>query len=61
MDNNFKEQSLKGDWKSYQLAIFNMIQNGVKYNSYKGDLIFIQSLKKINDTKFKHIYQRAKK
>ena len=51
--------TLKGDWKNYQLAIFNMIQNGVKYNTFKGDLVFILSLKEIERKQFKEIYRLA--
>ena len=42
--NDFEGSNLRADWKSFQLSIFNLIQNGVKYNKYRGDLIFILSL-----------------
>ena len=42
--NYFSLEQLKGEWKYFQLAIFNLIQNSVKYNSYKGDFVIILGL-----------------
>jgi hypothetical protein len=47
--NDFEQANLRGDWKSFELAIFNLIQNGVKYNKYRGDLIFLLTLTPINE------------
>ena len=32
---------IKADWLNYQLILFNMIQNSVKYNKFKGDIFVI--------------------
>ena len=32
------ESRVKADWKLYQLIIFNIIQNAVKYNKPKGEI-----------------------
>jgi len=29
------------DWTNYQLILFNLIQNAVKYNLYKGDIVLL--------------------
>ena len=34
---------IKADWKKYQLIVFNIIQNAVKYNKYNGTLIVLTS------------------
>ena len=44
--NDFENAMLKADWKNFQLAIFNIIQNGIKYNQFKGDLIILLKLNK---------------
>ena len=44
--NDFENAMLKADWKNFQLAIFNIIQNGIKYNQFKGDLIILLKLTK---------------
>lgn len=41
MESRYKQLKLFSDWKNYQLAIFNLVQNSVKYNMFKGDIIFI--------------------
>lgn len=46
--NDFNQGILKADWKNFQLAIFNIIQNGIKYNQFKGDLMILLKLKKKN-------------
>lgn len=33
--------SIKADWLSYQLILFNIIQNSVKYNKFKGEIFVI--------------------
>ena len=39
---NFDQSMLiKADWLNYQLILFNMIQNSVKYNKFKGDIFII--------------------
>ena len=30
-----KRPNLKADWQRYQLVLFNLMQNSVKYNNYK--------------------------
>lgn len=34
---------MKADWDSYQLVLFNIVQNAVKYNNIKGDLIVVMN------------------
>lgn len=34
------------DWKKYQLLVFNIIQNAVKYNSYAGQILILFSCEK---------------
>ena len=32
---------IKADWLNYQLILFNMIQNSIKYNKFKGDIFVV--------------------
>lgn len=42
------EKFLHADWDKFELAIFNLIQNSIKYNQRKGgDLVFILKLNKL--------------
>lgn len=34
---------IHADWKKYQLIVFNIIQNAVKYNKYNGSIIVLTS------------------
>ena len=38
---------LHADWSKFKLAIFNLIQNSIKYNYGKGDIVFIFKLNKL--------------
>lgn len=41
------EGKIKADWKIYQLIMFNIIQNAVKYNKPKGHIdIYLKILKR---------------
>ena len=40
----FDIEPLKADWMNFQLSIFNLLQNAIKYNKFKGDIIFILKL-----------------
>ena len=42
--------SLHADWKQYELILFNVIQNAVKYNTFKGDIFIIVSCKPVKNT-----------
>lgn len=39
---------IEADWKKYKLALFNIIQNAVKYNRKHGDLCIIISCNAIS-------------
>ena len=43
LGNEFQGMSpvLKADWKKYKLILFNLVQNSVKYNNYKGAILII--------------------
>jgi len=41
---SFDLEEYQADWKNFQLCIFNLIQNAVKYNTYKGDILIIIGL-----------------
>ena len=47
IDHNF---TLISDWNRYELILFNIIQNAVKYNSQRGDIIIVLSCKKHHGT-----------
>jgi signal transduction histidine kinase len=38
-NDNFKE--IEGDWELFKLVLFNLVYNGAKFNSIKGDLVFV--------------------
>ena len=38
-------KTLFTDWKHYQLAMFNLIQNSIKFNNIRGKVIVSLSLK----------------
>jgi len=38
------DEEYQADWKNFQLCIFNLIQNAVKYNTYKGDILIIMGV-----------------
>ena len=44
-----RKMKMKADWKSFQLVMFNLVQNSTKYNNYKGDVIIKLELKKKQD------------
>lgn len=29
------------DWEKYELILFNIIQNAIKYNSFQGNIVFV--------------------
>ena len=39
---------IAADWKMYELILFNIIQNAVKYNVFKGEIIFIIKVFPVN-------------
>ena len=43
---DFGEVNLKLDWKNYQLILFNLIQNAIKFNYFNGAIIIVLSVKK---------------
>lgn len=47
-----------GDWKSFSLGIFNLIQNSVKYNKFKGDIFILISLKQLKEEDKKELQIR---
>jgi len=38
-------QNFKGDWHSYELILFNLVQNAIKYNHENGDIFIIVQCK----------------
>ena len=46
-EEGFRNFELVADWANFQLAVFNLVQNGIKYNRFRGDLIFLLSIKPI--------------
>jgi len=42
---NIERPSIKADWRLYQLIIFNIVQNAVKYNKREGDISITTELK----------------
>jgi len=42
---NNDRPSIKTDWRLYQLIIFNIVQNAVKYNKREGNIAIITELK----------------
>ena len=46
---------IKADWDNYELIMFNLIQNAVKYNVMKGDIYIIVSYKKRKTNDYKII------
>ena len=47
--NDFEGQSLLADWSKFELLLFNVIQNAVKYNSYHGVLVIILTVARGSD------------
>lgn len=43
---DFGEVNLKLDWKNYQLILFNLVQNAIKFNFFNGAILIIISIKK---------------
>jgi len=43
--NDFSGIKLGLDWELYQLILFNIIQNAVKYNKPKGDIVVLLTCK----------------
>lgn len=41
---------IKADWKRYQLVIFNIIQNAVKYNKCNGSIVILTQCQKEEET-----------
>ena len=37
----YKVMKLKADWNRYALVLFNIIQNAVKFNIFKGEIAFV--------------------
>ena len=37
----YKVMKLKADWNRYALILFNIIQNAVKFNVFKGEIAFV--------------------
>lgn len=35
---------LHADWTKFKLVLFNLIQNSIKYNYNRGDIVFIMKL-----------------
>ena len=42
---NNDRPSMKADWRLYQLIIFNIVQNAVKYNKREGNIDITTELK----------------
>lgn len=42
---------LEADWRLYQLSIFNVIQNAIKFNQFGGSISIFQSIKILEDNK----------
>ena len=40
-DKNKENFEIKANWIMYQLILFNIIQNSVKYNQFSGDIIIL--------------------
>lgn len=40
-----KGRLITADWKSYELILFNVIQNAVKYNSQDGNIVILANLR----------------
>lgn len=38
-------QNLVADWQNYKLVVFNVLQNAIKYNSYKGHIVVLIEFK----------------
>ena len=49
--NDFKGSWIEADWKYYKLVLFNIVQNAVKYNHYKGDLVIMLSCKRCKEAR----------
>jgi len=47
------------DWESYQLILFNILQNAVKYNRYSGDIIIKISLKSLDNSHAANFAQKT--
>ena len=41
--NDLSGLEIIADWDKYQLILFNMLQNAVKYNSFMGTVVFLLS------------------
>lgn len=39
---------MHGDWTKFKLVMFNLIQNSVKYNKIKGDVVFVLKLNSLS-------------
>ena len=46
---------IEADWKKYQLIIFNIIQNAVKYNVFRGEIIIMLSCEEVDDNEHNFI------
>jgi signal transduction histidine kinase len=44
--------SVSTDWKCYELILFNLIQNAIKYNKPNGDIAIVHNLKPLNKKTF---------
>lgn len=40
--------AIKVDWKRYELVLYNLIQNAIKFNKNQGDIIIVFALKLCN-------------
>ena len=39
--------SVVNDWKLYELILFNVVQNAVKYNVHEGDIVIVVQIIRI--------------
>ena len=51
---------IKFDWTMYQLSLFNMIQNAVKYNQFLGNILIVLDCKPIQQQNAGKNYQKIK-
>jgi signal transduction histidine kinase len=39
---------MRADWKLYELVLFNLVQNSIKYNkAFDGDIVIVAKVKKL--------------
>lgn len=45
---DLEKMFLHADWTKFKLVMFNLVQNSLKYNNNKGDVVFIMKLNKLS-------------